>query len=310
LGSSAAPDGRSVRSATRDDIAAVDAVFAASNAALGVVPESHVGFLKWIWSQAYVDLARDTVVVEDDGDVVAFAQGIYEDSTPSVLRCLGRVAPSHVGRGIGTWLLMWFAERGEHSPRITRHRLGIAEEDEAGHRLAEAHGFVRVRSSLDMGAELAAPPEPMVPGGVTIRRLEPGEERAVWVAEAAAFRDHWDHEQEPSYETFLGEWFGDPGERTNVWVAVADGEIVGECAWIVDGDPYVISLGVVREARRRGIGTALLRTVMADAVEEGHRRISLSVDAESPTGAVHLYERAGLRVIRTLAIFERPVGAA
>jgi ribosomal protein S18 acetylase RimI-like enzyme len=41
--------------------------------------------------------------------------------------------------------------------------------------------------------------------------------------------------------------------------------------------------------------------------DAGFREVRLEVDAASPTGAVRLYERAGMHVIRTHLTYEKPL---
>jgi ribosomal protein S18 acetylase RimI-like enzyme len=58
------------------------------------------------------------------------------------------------------------------------------------------------------------------------------------------------------------------------------------------------TLAVRPRWRRRGLGEALLRAAFAALYERGRRRVGLGVDAENVTGALRLYERVGMRVIR------------
>jgi ribosomal protein S18 acetylase RimI-like enzyme len=67
----------------------------------------------------------------------------------------------------------------------------------------------------------------------------------------------------------------------------------------------VATVGVVERARGRGIGFALVRTAVADIASRGLRDVELSVDTGNETGAIALYERAGLEVRREIHIFER-----
>ena len=55
-------------------------------------------------------------------------------------------------------------------------------------------------------------------------------------------------------------------------------------------------VGVRRPWRKRGLGLALLRHAFAEYHRHGVRKVGLSVDAESSTGAPRLYGRAGMRV--------------
>jgi ribosomal protein S18 acetylase RimI-like enzyme len=71
-----------------------------------------------------------------------------------------------------------------------------------------------------------------------------------------------------------------------------------EMAWV-----YVV--GVRPAWRRRGIALALLQHSFAALYEAGKRKASLEVDAENPTGATRLYERAGMHVARRQDTFEK-----
>jgi ribosomal protein S18 acetylase RimI-like enzyme len=59
----------------------------------------------------------------------------------------------------------------------------------------------------------------------------------------------------------------------------------------VDAETPEISIAVVPASRGRGIGTALLATLVARARHEGFHALSLRVSPENPV--VRLYERAG-----------------
>jgi mycothiol synthase len=50
---------------------------------------------------------------------------------------------------------------------------------------------------------------------------------------------------------------------------------------------------------------ALLQHALRQFHERGGRHVGLGVDAESPTGATRLYERAGMRVVEETVIFKK-----
>jgi ribosomal protein S18 acetylase RimI-like enzyme len=50
-------------------------------------------------------------------------------------------------------------------------------------------------------------------------------------------------------------------------------------------------------ARRRGIATALLRTVFWEFQRRGVKRVDLKVQVDNPTGAVRLYKELGMREV-------------
>ena len=59
------------------------------------------------------------------------------------------------------------------------------------------------------------------------------------------------------------------------------------------GGSYVEYIGVLANARGRGVAKPLLATVIADAARRGRDRVGLEVDADSPTGADGLYRSMG-----------------
>jgi ribosomal protein S18 acetylase RimI-like enzyme len=79
-------------------------------------------------------------------------------------------------------------------------------------------------------------------------------------------------------------------------------------SWHMSGDPtygWINVLGVRAPWRRRGIAIALLARTFADFEARGATRVGLGVDAENPTGAVGLYERAGMSVSQRNDTYER-----
>ena len=59
---------------------------------------------------------------------------------------------------------------------------------------------------------------------------------------------------------------------------------------------YINSLAVLRPWRKRGLGLALLLHALHVLRDKGRVRAALHVDAQSLTGATHLYEKAGMQV--------------
>jgi ribosomal protein S18 acetylase RimI-like enzyme len=96
-------------------------------------------------------------------------------------------------------------------------------------------------------------------------------------------------------------------------VAIAGNEIAGVSICEHKRDPdlgWVDALGVRAGYRRRGIAEALLRTAFAEFWRRGERRVGLGVDAESPTGATRLYERAGMRTLWHAVVWEKELRPA
>jgi ribosomal protein S18 acetylase RimI-like enzyme len=178
----------------------------------------------------------------------------------------------------------------------------VLHESDPQRRLLAARGYRAIRDSYDMGIELdGAQVAPAWPDGVTVRAARHEDRPAFYRVNEEAFADHWGYEPR-TYE----EWSHLYGEvrpfDPRLWLlAEADDEPVGIAvnAQGVEGDPetgWIHLIAVRRQWRGAGLGTALLRWSFGALASLGMRWAALSVDAENTTGAVALYERAGMRV--------------
>jgi ribosomal protein S18 acetylase RimI-like enzyme len=61
---------------------------------------------------------------------------------------------------------------------------------------------------------------------------------------------------------------------------------------------WIASLGVRPRWRGRGLGESLLRAAFRELHAKGLRVVGLGVDSANETGALRLYERVGMRVVR------------
>lgn len=88
----------------------------------------------------------------------------------------------------------------------------------------------------------------------------------------------------------------------------ADGEVCGFIIGHIAGDTLEVdNLAVAAEWRRRGVGTALMAALGAQARARGARRVTLEVRA-SNIAAQRFYERCGLRVVgQRGAYYREPV---
>jgi ribosomal protein S18 acetylase RimI-like enzyme len=151
-----------------------------------------------------------------------------------------------------------------------------------------------------------APPSAKLPDGYSIRPMSyPDELEATIRAQVEAFKDHWGFVEEP-IETVIAEWKheikNDKLYDPSLWFLAIDdatGEIAGIslCRTELWGQPdlaYVLDLAVVRDHRKKGLALALLHHTFGEFWQRGRKDVALHVDASSLTGAVRLYERAGM----------------
>ena len=177
----------------------------------------------------------------------------------------------------------------------------------------EQHGFRDVRRQWRMVIDLDEAPEVESPPGIEIRPYRPGEERVIHAAMEEAWSvGGWLHEPR-SYEDYATLTFARSAHDPSLYLVAAEGDdIAGAilCDWKRNGDwGWVGTLGVRPTWRKRGIGEALLRTGFGEFFRRGERTVALQVDAQSSTGAPRLYERAGMRVLYRIAVFEKELRA-
>jgi mycothiol synthase len=204
------------------------------------------------------------------------------------------------------------AENRARALGAKRARSFVADEHELGD-LVAGRGYRRIRGSWTMEIEFGAeaPAEPGLPDGIEVRPYRhPEDEQRVYEATQEAFLDHW------NFHPLTLESWREFNVKTRtfdpeLWLVAWDGdELAGASLNYPErtGDPgygWVATLGVRRGWRRRGVGEALLRRSFAAFRARGLRKVRLAVDAENPTGATRLYERAGMRVLRRSNTWER-----
>jgi ribosomal protein S18 acetylase RimI-like enzyme len=140
------------------------------------------------------------------------------------------------------------------------------------------------------------------------------DERAVYEADMEAFEDHWGWVP-LSFESWSHEVSGVEGFDPSLVPVAMDGAQVVGWAWCRTETPrnteggYVEVLGVRRPWRRRGIGLGLLHWCFGEMWRRGYRRVTIGVDTENPTGALQLYERAGMHTFREWIEFEKVLAA-
>jgi mycothiol synthase len=228
----------------------------------------------------------------------------------------GGVHPAYRGQGIGGRLLdrAQLAAVPLHEERYPGLPLSISGWTSAGHSgesaLYASRGFRPARWFHLMGADLtAAGLSAPVPSGVQVAAFTADLAEDARLARNDAFRDHWRADQMTagewayflSYDSFRPAFSYlayDGAEPLGVLIS-HEYDACTELTGILD--LYVATVATRRSARKRGIASALLSRALADARSAGFTAASLKVDADSPTGAFGLYQRAGF-AIRTTSV--------
>jgi GNAT superfamily N-acetyltransferase len=146
--------------------------------------------------------------------------------------------------------------------------------------------------------ELDEPPqEPEWPDRLRVATFREEDARVYYDALGEAFAEEWNFVQDP-FDEWRALRLTAPDFDPTLWFLVWDGE---EVAAVLRGEQrgehgWIGAVGVRERWRKRGLGLALLRHTFADWHRRGVTTVALGVDAENPTGATRLYERAGMRV--------------
>ncbi|HSL75681.1 MAG TPA: GNAT family N-acetyltransferase [Candidatus Limnocylindrales bacterium] len=270
-----------------------------------------------------LDPARDAIIAEVDGSVVALA---------SVERALrgghpmydvhGDVVPDQRRRGIGRALLHENLRRareradeaGDPFPLTIR---AFADVNEVGNRaLLEAAGFTINRWFFLMRRPtLDDIPEAPLPEGIDLRPVREEDHRAIFDAEFEAFRDHWQpHDYD---EAEFENQYKKADIDTRLWVVAWDGDeiagVVQTWIWTDENERLGVKRGwlehisVRRPWRRRGLGRAITAEALRRIRAAGMSDAMLGVDAENPTGALGLYEGLGFEVDQRASAYVRMV---
>ena len=268
------------------------------------------GLVEW-WGGELVDLARDgRAVCTDDGRLVGWATAIASPGVRDALRVWleGRVHPQHRGQGIGSGLLDWQVARGseQHAElepaapaRLVTHVHPAMGGLEA---LVRRRGFAPERYYAVMRRPLTDLPEPRPAGGVRLVPFSADRDDEVRRAHNASFTEH--HGSVERDEVAWRSWFtGQRAFRPDLSVlALAGGAVVGYVlAYVYEADTratgvpetHLGQIGVLPDARGRGIASAAIAAALRAAAGAGCTRASLDVDTENRTGAFGLYERLG-----------------
>ena len=286
------------------DLDDVVKVLEAADRALGLPPEPIREELTWLWHLPTSDLERDTRILRDGDAVIAYGEAIWkhpDEGGPLDLSV--RVHPDYRGAGIGSWLLSWgerlASERGSDGVRAF-----AADRDASAQDLLRSRGYVHVRSAFTMRKDLEADEDPGAPPAeVTIRRYEDADERVLYEVDQASFAENWGFRPK-SMESFNEELHGEYWDPSLVFLSDTNGTTVGSVVSLsLEMCGYVDSLGVLKEWRGRGIGTALLRRSFAELAGRGSPEVRLGVDTQNVHGAVALYEGVGMSVYRRYDVF-------
>lgn len=257
-----------------------------------------------------VDLFRDVLIAEVDGEPMAYGHVFWEDEHegPRVYYHSGFVLPEWRRKGLATAMLAHNEKRlGEiahtHPAELEKVLHGWAADTEMGtNALFQNAGYSPTRYFFLMLRNLDEPiPQAEMPDDLELRPADESQFRQIYEAANEAFRDHWGHVEgtEEDYQR----WINSPNLDPALWKVAWDGE---EVAGMIlneinkeENKQFDLNWGwtdpicVRRAWRRRGLARALILESLKELKAKGFNHAALGVDTENPLGALKLYEDSG-----------------
>ena len=317
------PDGFVLRPPTMADVPGVVALLNANWRKLQGPEPFTEEEVRGDWSEPGFDLATEArLITTSAGQIVAHIDFVCR--TPFVRGMVwARTHPDYGDLGFGTRLTRWGEEAvrakmgaAPDDARLTIECSNLAQ-DQAAADLLLGLGYLHSRSFYSMKIEMEAPPPaPVWPAGITVRPMQAGEEAATFRAKDDSFADHWGHIEMPFDEAFAlwsHHLASNPRHDPGTFFLALDGDEIAGVALCVPQDDefpdmaWIDSLGVRRPWRRQGLALALLQHSFGEFYRRGIKQVGLGVDASSLTGAVRLYEKAGMGIFRQFNVYEKEI---
>jgi mycothiol synthase len=287
---------------------------------------SEAGLGNWLLSRRdNYDPARDIVVAEVGGQVVGYGwvDWVQTSDGKREYRTRGHVDPAWRRQGVGSSILAHNEARlleiaTGHPDDLPRVFGAFAPERRVGAvALIRGAGYEPVRYFFDMVRPTLDDIEiPPLPAGMELRSVsDDAGYRRLFAADSEAFMDHWGgfDTSEATYQVWRNEPIFDP----TLFVIAWDGdEIAGGVINAIDAEEnealdrqrgILDSVFVRRPWRRRGLAAALVGRSLALLRERGMTSALLGVDADNPTGALGIYERAGFEVHLRSSAHHKPM---
>jgi ribosomal protein S18 acetylase RimI-like enzyme len=259
------------------------------------------------------DPARDLLIAEVEGAVVAYARVEWEDQNDGdrTYICFGFVHPDWRRRGLGRTMLHHNERRLReiatgHQFASTTYVSSWSEDKNPGNAaLLEMEGYYRYRSFFRMvRPNLENVDQEPLPEGLEIRPVEQDQLWPLFLADNEAFRDHFGGIDVS--EAAFRRWTGDASFDPSMFVVAWDGDDIA-AAVTNSIDPLENELHGYRRGlldsvftrrawRKRGVARALISRSLVLLRDRGMTSAQLGVDADNPNAALHLYESTGFRV--------------
>lgn len=299
------PGGFTIRPATLSDVPAIYNLFQSHERALYGYTDKILAYVQATYSLPSLDFAGDTCLIFDRAGQLVGSMLLEQSgaATFEVTICAFSPEPdAHLCDYLLNRARLRAQVRMALSQPAAEGTLSswISSIDQESLQSYEKAGFQEVRRNWRMEIDLGGlPAQPSWPEGVELRTfISERDDRAVFELLARAFQDHWGETSED-----FAQWRHWTIEQADFdpslyFIAWAGDQPVGAALCHAGPPGWVNSLAVERAFRGRGLGLALLQHAFGELYRRGLHRVGLAVDSHNLTGAIRLYQRAGMRKTR------------
>ena len=273
------------------------------------------------WETPGLDISKDTHLVFSGDELLVGLLEFWDISEPHVQPTIHlHVHPEKNPLLVGNYLLSWADKRAKQVLEIAPPDekvvlLVMADgQDTVKQEILQENNYIKERIFWHMLLEMDAPPPiKELPEGFSIRAHVAGQDdRTMHETMESAFADHWRHV--PIDYDQWSHWNLDEDEfDPDLWFFATQADLIvgGLMAWATFNDEmdtgWVSDLGVLKDWRGRGIGEALLSHVFRAFYERDTKKVVLLVDTDGETGALHLYEKVGMKPLDAQFVYEKVV---
>lgn len=269
--------------------------------------------LRNAWQAPGFNLSTDAwVVTTQGGQIIGYARVWHYQSIHIYLQVV--VLPASHEVEIKTFLLGLAEQRAQEyaalAPRGTSVALRMVTTDKncTDQNVLAQTGYHKLRSRCRMEMSLSESlPSLLWPVGITVRSCVPEQDLPeIFITQEEAFA-HPPGYPPLTFEQWKRLTVPEEGFDPSLWLVAEEGRtMVGMCLCSCSGNDGIIgTLAVRRPWRRKGLGQALLLKTCAELSRRGMGTVRLFVDLHNPTGAIRLYERAGMQITQLSHQYEK-----
>ncbi len=272
------------------------------------------------------DPSADMLFIEMFGELIGYTRVWWAQVVdgPRIYSHFAHLVPEWREKGIRRAMLRHSERRlreiaADHTTEVARwFESGSSDTERNWRDLLEHHGYEPVRYSFEMvRPTLADIFDVPLPLGLEVRPVGPEDYLTVWRAAREAFRDHWGFVEAEWTDPQFESWQEHETFNPELWQVAWDGnEVAGMVLNYISAAEnsrygrqrgYTETICVRRPWRRRGLARALIARSLKRLRQLGMTEAGLDVDAESPHGALGLYESLGYTPVKGWTTYRKPL---